>query len=235
MPNHITNRLRIEGKPEDVQKLFDFIKSDLKDKDGDEILIDFNKIVPMPLSLDIASSSEGEDGKQYLLGLSANILKREAYKRSEHYQKMEAMKVEFPERFDRCLELGRQYLHNIAEYGNQDWYSWSIANWGTKWNAYEISKEDDKTLYFQTAWNGVPQLISQLAIKFPEVSIKYDFADEDAGYNVGSFIMRGEEVEDNSPANDTAEAWALVFDLGVASIDDYVQQPNGSYLYKEED
>lgn len=77
--------------------------------------------------------------------------------------------------------------------------------------------------------------MSQLAAKFPEVTIKYDFADEDTGYNVGSYIMSGDEVEDYSPANNSAEAWAIVFDLGVADIEDYEEQPDGSYRYKEED
>ncbi len=235
MPNHITNRLIIEGKEDEVKKVFDFIKSDKNDEDGAPIYIDFNKIMPMSSDLDVPSSSEGEDGKKYLLGLSGNIFQREAYQRSEHYQRMETLKNEAPERFERCLELGRKYLHNIAEYGNEDWYGWRIANWGTKWNAYDIHLEDWNVLYFNTAWSGVPKLISMLAVMFPEVTIKYDFADENTGYNVGSYIMRGEEVEDNSPADDSAEAWAIVFELSVASIEDYEEQPDGSYSYKEED
>ena len=27
----------------------------------------------------------------------------------------------------------------IQEYGSMDWYEWSIANWGTKWNAYDFA------------------------------------------------------------------------------------------------
>lgn len=235
MPNHITSRLHVEGKSEDVKRLFDFIKSDAKDEDGDPILIDFNKILPMPAELDVESSSMGEDGQKYLLGHSCNILEREAYKQSEHNKKMEALKEDNPQFFEKCLQLGRQYLSNIAKYGKTNWYGWRLANWETKWNAYDIRKESEDILYFNTAWSGVPNLISILAAKFPEVTIKYDFADENTGYNVGSYIMKGECVEDNSPADDSAEAWALVFDLGVADIEDYEEQPDGSYQYKEED
>lgn len=234
MPNHITNRLNVEGKKEDIDKLFDFIKSDVNDEDGKFVLIDFNKIIPMPDSLDIPSSTEGEDGQKYLLGHSGNLFQIGAYKKSEHYKKMEALRTQNPKDFDRCIELGKQFLHNIANYGHTDWYSWRIANWGTKWNAYEIVKDGDNTIFFQTAWNGVPKLIRKLASMFPDVTIKYDFADEDAGYNVGSFIMKGYEVENNSPADDSAEAWSLVFDLDVASREDYIEQPDGSFRYKED-
>lgn len=110
MPNHITSRLQVEGKPEDVKRLFDFIKSDAKDEDGDSILIDFNKILPMPAELDVESSSEGADGKKYLLGHSGNILEREAYKKSEHCMKMEAMKEENPKRFEKCMQLGKSSI-----------------------------------------------------------------------------------------------------------------------------
>lgn len=127
MPNHITNRIRIEGNLEDAQKLYDFIKSDKADSEGETAVIDFNKIVPMPDCLDISSSSEGEDGKRYLLGMSANIIERQAYQKSDHYKKMEAMKAENPKWFEKHMELGRQYLHNIATYGYSNWYNWSFG------------------------------------------------------------------------------------------------------------
>jgi hypothetical protein len=41
MPNHITNKLRVKGRREDVEKLFESIKSEERD-------IDFEKIIPMP-------------------------------------------------------------------------------------------------------------------------------------------------------------------------------------------
>lgn len=61
MPNHITNRLVIEGATEEVAKVFDFLKADKPDEAGKVVLVDFNKIVPMPESLEVKSSSEGDD------------------------------------------------------------------------------------------------------------------------------------------------------------------------------
>lgn len=234
MPNHITNRLIIDGATEEVAKVFDFLQSDTPDSNGYYAPIDFNKIIPMPESLDIASSSEGEDGKKYLLGMSGNSLQVDSYKKTPHYEKMAKLEEEAPHTFKRCIELGKKYLHNISDHGCKTWYEWCNRNWGTKWNAYWIEQIDDNTIMFKTAWSGVPTLIAMLASMFPAVTIKYDYADEDTSYNVGSYIFNGEDIEDNSPANASAEAWNLVFELGVADIEDYIEQPDGTYCYNED-
>ena len=71
-------------------------------------------------------------------------------------------------------------------FGEDTWYQWCPKYWGTKWNA--MCKEDasrctSDTIYFQTAWNGVPKLVYLLSSRFPLVDILYEFADEDIGYN----------------------------------------------------
>lgn len=235
MPNHITNRLVIEGASEEVAEVFDFLKSDTPNEDGEICLVDFNQIIPMPTDLDVSSSSEGEDGQKYLLGQAGNILQVHSYQESDHCKKMEEMRIANPERFDRCIELGKQYLRNIANYGCTTWYEWRCRNWETKWNAYEIEKVSDNEMKFQTAWSGVTALIRNLAKMFPSVIIKYDYADENTSYNVGSYIFKGEDEEDNSPEDDSPEAWKLVFELGVADIEDYVEQPDGTYKYNDDE
>lgn len=91
MPNHITNRLIIEGATEEVAKVFDFLKADKPNESGVVVLVDFNKLVPMPESLEVESSSEGNDGKKYLLGMSGNSLEVHRYKESDHYKEMTDM------------------------------------------------------------------------------------------------------------------------------------------------
>lgn len=42
----------------------------------------------------------------------------------------------------------------LSEYGQTDWYSWSVENWGTKWNAIGIDIENDENVFtFDTAWS----------------------------------------------------------------------------------
>jgi hypothetical protein len=54
-------------------------------------------------------------------------------------------------------KLEQQQKENIAKHGFSDWYSWNIANWGTKWEACEpfISGHDSNFLSasYDTAWS----------------------------------------------------------------------------------
>lgn len=235
MPNHITSRLKITGDATKVAEVFNFIKADEPDKEGNYRLFDLEKIVPMPEALDIDSSSLGEDGMKYLFAMAGNILERNAYEKSSHYAHMKDMEVNNPKMFDKAMEEGKIRLHNIANYGASDWYQWRLLNWGTKWNTYEYRQIDDNTITFQTAWNGIPDMVRLVAEKFPEVTIEYKYADEDWSYNVGSFIFNGEEIEDHSPENASPEAWEIVFELGVADREEFVQKPDGTWEYREDD
>jgi len=55
------------------------------------------------------------------------------------------------------VALERQQKENIAKHGFSDWYSWSNANWGTKWEACEpfLSGHDKNFMSasFDTAWS----------------------------------------------------------------------------------
>lgn len=198
-------------------------------------LFDLEKLCPMPKALDIESTSRGEDGAKYLFAMTENILDRNRYQESSHYAHMKEMEASNPEMFAKAIEEGKIRLRNIADYGAPDWYRWRLQNWGTKWNTYEHRRLDDNTIEFQTAWNGIPDMVRLVAEKFPEVTIEYKYADENWSYNVGSFIFHGEDIEDLSPENESPEAWELVFELGVANREDFVQEPDGTWQYREDD
>lgn len=95
------------------------------------------------------------------------------------------------------------------------WRDWSINNWGTKWNGYELELERDgdgtAKLRFQTAWSHPVPVIEALSTMFPEAEIQVSYADEDLGYNLGEYkILNGArtellEIEEGSnDANDFA-------------------------------
>lgn len=68
-----------------------------------------------------------------------------------------------------------------------DWYDWHIANWGTKWNAYDgytIMGKSCITLVFNTAWS-FPQPIAEAVAKLVDCDIEIKYADEDWGSNCG--------------------------------------------------
>lgn len=66
------------------------------------------------------------------------------------------------------------------------WYNVNTANWGTKWNAFEVVwDEDEHAVYFQTAWSDVEPIIEKLANKFPDIEMGYEFlyeGDDEVAY-----------------------------------------------------
>jgi hypothetical protein len=60
-----------------------------------------------------------------------------------------------------------------------DWYTWSIANWGTKWDVSEIidliEDETNITLSFDTAWSPPCRWLEKASSKFPSLTfvLKY--------------------------------------------------------------
>lgn len=84
---------------------------------------------------------------------------------------------------------GNLGMEEREKYGKDNWYDWSIANWGTKWNASETIayqvKPDSFEFDFDTAWCCPEQIYEKLAQMYPNLHINVEFADEDIGNNCG--------------------------------------------------
>lgn len=61
-------------------------------------------------------------------------------------------------------------------YGENNWYDWSIKNWGTKWNSVDAEVHYNE-IYFQTAWSPCDPVIAALAEKFPSMRFTYTFTE----------------------------------------------------------
>lgn len=55
MPNHVKTIINFHGEDKDIEKVLSLIK-------GDDMNVDFNKLIPKPESLNIESSSNTERG-----------------------------------------------------------------------------------------------------------------------------------------------------------------------------
>lgn len=122
-----------------------------------------------------------------------------------------------------------------AKYGGNNWYDWSIANWGTKWNSYGYGDPgsmaqdfDGSTISFQTAWSCASPVIAALAEKYPDLHFELKWADEDFGYNVGEKEYEGGvEIRSHIPEGGSKEALELAAEVqGVDLADE-------GYLYNE--
>lgn len=79
-----------------------------------------------------------------------------------------------------------------ALYGKNNWYDWRRTNWGTKWNAYWSSIDNENNtiiLWFDTAWSCPIPVLNKLAeiCCINDVRFEGEWADEDCGCNVGVF------------------------------------------------
>ena len=165
MPNWVKNRMFINGNDEQVEKVLNTILNDVGD-------VDFNKIIPMPSSLNVENSSKATLGYRIVTHTG------------DKFDTLNFAKMTKEEQ-DKCIELGNIYKENLEKYGHTDWYGWRLDNWDTKWNASETFY-DGTYVEFSTAWSAPLEIYNALAKMFPNIEISFDWADEDAGYNVGS-------------------------------------------------
>lgn len=138
-------------------------------------------------------------------------------------------------------------VHGISMTDEEKWgeentsLNWARRNWGTKWCGYQQpdSRNTEDTIYFQTAWSGIPELIQKIAWIFPDVVIEYSFADEDLGSsNCGYYQFKESEIlEEMRYASQSIQAYELSFELveNGAIPDYYVFDENaGTYRLVED-
>lgn len=174
MPNHITNKIEIHG--DNVEEIKAFVKSENSD-------FDFNNFIKMPETLNIESSGHTE--LAFIYALTGGLTQDFSYTIKKHAEKAcDALKIygsiegmasriestlesfkDDQKRIEKFKKLGQDALTNYNLYGVLTWYDWCPKNWGTKWNAYEVTVEDN-TITFDTAWNDPAPIIKLLLEKF---------------------------------------------------------------------
>ena len=102
------------------------------------------------------------------------------------------------------VEYAKQPAHDLTN-GN-DWYSWNIRNWGTKWdvavldnssyNDTEIEeiREDVISYRFNTAWSPPIQAIEKLSIQYPKLELTLSY-EEEQGWGGEIRFINGEGTE----------------------------------------
>ena len=69
------------------------------------------------------------------------------------------------------------------------WYDWRLANWDTKWDAYDVHIVDDDPdqleVEFNTAWSPPEAICNELREQYPDLSVSWFYDEpgcEIAGY-----------------------------------------------------
>lgn len=122
----------------------------------------------------------------------------------------------------------------IAKRDSTWWYNWNSRNWGTKWSGYEYERPSINIFVFETAWAPVPMIIETMSKAYPNITIKYSWADEDTGYNCGKALYHNGLIEEEIPKGGSKEAYDLAFELRPDRSENY-ELVDGKYTYKEEE
>lgn len=147
--------------------------------------------------------------------------------------------IRMPEDSDAFQSTGDVSWSGSSQYAKDNWYHWSLVNWGTKWNAYRISMErnsQNKVTYtFQTAWACPFPVIYKLAEKFG-VHVRCAYYDEDFGNNCGicDVDKDGNQIEQSDYSDDGLEFIAEEFGEETMNDCSYFKDDDGCWVYRED-
>jgi hypothetical protein len=212
MPNWCINTIKVSGPTARVQAFLDTVSS--VNEDGHKVSFDFEKITPMPTELsDIHRGSMTGEGLALLDPSSTySDFCLNVWRVADHdprFGKVDRETGPFPTReaalevlltsesthLKECLRQARLVLAAREKYGFDDWYDWSVANWGSKWNACESDVLDTTVeealadnketasaeLRFDTAWSWPEPILRKVVSMFPELVFEMA-ADEEGGW-----------------------------------------------------
>ena len=250
MPNYVTNIIKFKN-----QKAFDLFRKTYIEatEDGGEVF-DFNKLIPMPPKLKIESGSLTDDGIDYVIremlrsgfpGIESIVVDRveEILRRQRPFGYSRPTDADLDEkvatikkigRFDQMVEQGKKAIQNILDYGYQDWYLWSVENWGTKWNAYNYRDDPDElTAVFETAWSTPAPIIHELSENIPNGIESVEFADEDVGRNCGYYDFKYYNGRVQYLVDDSDEALDLA--IRVQGDEEFFEKDEAGHWHRIDD
>lgn len=229
MPNHVTNHLSITSN--DPAELETFVAEFIDFSGPADQVFSLNKVIPMPEGLNIESGSRLSRAVSVLAGQVEPLgIRSHESGINDPLELIRHWAEDDPE----MLLLGAQGLVNLKKHRHRDWYSWSIANWGTKWDCYSVNAELSSghlSIQFFTAWSPPSPVLVEIARRFPGLQIAHKYVDEGLCFwgadhyehGVGTRVMdggMGSDVDD--------EAKALILELMGEDALDYEEEDSAT-------
>lgn len=104
-----------------------------------------------------------------------------------------------------------------------NWYDFHVGEWGTKWDAYEVSVGNNE-LWFQTAWSPPLPVLQKLVSKLPKgIGIEYKYSEEQGPVYCGEGYITDQSFDLNEFDEYSDEAYEMANELW------------GEYWYQEEE
>lgn len=91
-------------------------------------------------------------------------------------------------------------------YGTADWYDWCVANWGTKWGAYDVDYDGKACIRFDSAWSPPIPAIRTISEMFPTATFELAFAEGGSCF-YGSQTIQNGVVVDGFERDEPDEFW----------------------------
>jgi hypothetical protein len=237
MPNHIKNRITILGTSEQVEEVLDkfstYYPAELaRAIYGGGIICNHKSDSLCYGWFDEKTGTFSRRGKDPVVGLPEEYVFQinQAWTHFPDFEKV----IPPPENIFKG-DLGEKERKECEESGRPNWYDWNISNWGTKWNSYSCKKESWNIFTFETAWSGVPGIIQEMSKLCPDITLEYEYSDEDIGSNCGVGKAKAGELELERFTGYSKEAYEIAFKLRPECKNDYVLNEHGTYEYKDDE
>ena len=167
MPNHCYNRVSFYSEDTTaILKLYNIFESGTNPKND---LTVFGQIIPEP---DWANTplAEGDIKEHNFSNPRGEVGELPVYK-------------------DKGF--GKGLYFPSTDVNDDRWYSWRVHNWGTKWDCYDLSIEDDEMpngfqAQFNTAWSPPEDIANAIKEQFDDLSVSW-FYDE-PGMEVAGYL-----------------------------------------------
>lgn len=238
MPNWVENKLSYNGNEAEIKEMLEKIRYD----NATIGTIDFNKIIPMPKSLDIECGSRTDKGiemvKNYLENLHAELKGKEGTY-EEVLEDLHNHSADISDDEEKKIwDIGVTAVDNLYKYNAPTWYEWCNDNWNTKWNACGYDENTDYSdsdfIWFQTAWSAPVPVIQKLSEMYPNIELSLQFADEDLGQNCGEMKFKGGNIiEEYIPETrkEAIEFAAKVWEYDLSDFQLHLNATGTDYIY----
>lgn len=238
MPNWVENRLSYNGNETEIKEMLEKIRYD----NATIGTIDFNKIIPMPKSLDIECGSRTDKGiemvKNYLENLPAELKGKEGTY-EEILEDLHNHSADISDDEEKKIwDVGVTAVDNLYKYNAPTWYEWCNDNWNTKWNACGYDENTDYSdsdfIWFQTAWSAPVPVIQKLSEMYTNIELSLQFADEDLGQNCGEMKFKGGNIiEEYIPETrkEAIEFAAKVWEYDLSDFQLHLNATGTDYIY----
>jgi hypothetical protein len=88
----------------------------------------------------------------------------------------------------------------------QNWWDWNRENWGTKWDAYDVSVDTSSgSISFTSAWSPPIPVVEAITTKYPALHFEFSYEEEN-GWGGEMTFENGELVAEKTWDEPTCHA-----------------------------